>query len=291
MLAPARLRLGWLLALALLCFAVQAELAVPALSARVTDLAGALGEPERAALEQRLAEFEQTRGAQVAVLVVPSTEGEAIEQYALRVAEAWRLGRAGVDDGALLLVAIEDRRIRIEVGYGLEGALTDAAANRIIDEFIVPQMRAGDYAAGVRVGVERMLDVIAGEPLPPPADPGTEAADNPYLFALFAAFFFAVFFGGRGRRRKGRALLGSGTAGLATLALTGVLAAAGVAALAALAIGVLLAQMGPPGGWASHGRHGGFPGGWYSGGGGGGFGGGFGGGGGGFGGGGASGGW
>jgi uncharacterized protein len=105
----------------------------------------------------------------VAVLLVPSTAPEPIESYAIRVVDAWKLGRAGSDDGALLLVAKDDRRVRIEVGRGLEGALTDLAANRIIDETIVPRFRAGEFARGIDAGVDRILSVIEGEPLPPPA--------------------------------------------------------------------------------------------------------------------------
>jgi uncharacterized protein len=104
----------------------------------------------------------------VAVLIVATTQPEAIEQYAIRVAEAWKLGRAASDDGALLLVAKDDRELRIEVGYGLEGVLTDALSNRIIDEAIVPRFRAGEFAAGIDAGVDRMLAVIDGEELPPP---------------------------------------------------------------------------------------------------------------------------
>ncbi len=281
----------WLLVAGCWCaawVAAAADAAIPTLSARVTDLAGVLGEADRSALEARLAAFERERGAQVAVLVVRSTGDEAIEAYALRVAEQTKLGRRGVDDGALLLVAVDDRRLRIEVGYGLEGVLTDATSNRIIDEYIVPRLRTGDYAGGIRDGVERMLAVIGGEALPPPAPRAGQPVGNPYLIALFLAFFFAAFFRGRGRLRPGRALLGSAASGLLTLGLTGILAAAGVSAVAAVILAAVLGQMGPPGGWASGGRRGGyFPGGWYPGG----RHGGFGGGGGGFGGGGASGHW
>jgi len=111
---------------------------VPALSSPVTDLTGTLTPDQVAALDAKLRAFEQAKGSQIAVLIVATTEPEAIEQYALRVAEAWKLGRKGVDDGALLVVALQDRKVRIEVGYGLEGALPDAIANRIIDEDVVP---------------------------------------------------------------------------------------------------------------------------------------------------------
>jgi uncharacterized protein len=147
---------------------VVAQIAVPELKARVTDLTGTLTAEERAGLEQRLAAFEQRKGSQVAVLVVPTTQPETIEQYGIRVAESWQLGRKGVDDGALLLIAKDDRAMRIEVGYGLEGVLPDAIAKRIIEETITPSFRAGDFHGGINAGVDQLIHVIDGEPLPPP---------------------------------------------------------------------------------------------------------------------------
>ena len=148
--------------------AAQQLAAVPPLQSPVTDLTGTLSPDQKAALEAKLRAFERSKGSQVAVLVVPTTQPEAIEQYAIRVAEAWRLGRENVDDGAILIVALNDRKLRIEVGYGLEGAMPDAIANRIIDEDIVPEFRRGDYYGGIATGVDRMLRVIEGEPLPEP---------------------------------------------------------------------------------------------------------------------------
>ncbi len=145
-----------------------AEPPIPALEARVTDRTGTLPAAARAALEAKLEAFERRKGAQVAVLVVTTTAPETIEQYAIRVASAWKLGRSGTDDGALLLVAKDDRALRIEVGYGLEGALTDLLANRIIDQVIVPRFRAGDFAGGIDAGADAMLRAIDGEPLPAP---------------------------------------------------------------------------------------------------------------------------
>lgn len=281
------MRAAWLLLLAALGVGAQAELAVPPLQGRVMDLAGRLGAEQRAQLEQRLAQFEHERGAQIAVLIVETTEGEPIEGYALRVAEAWKLGRRGVDDGALVVLAIADRRLRIEVGYGLEGVLTDATSNRIIDEIMVPHLRTGDYYAALNAGVERIIAVIGGEALPPPEPAG--AAADAYLLAIFVAGFFAMAFRRGGAMRAARTLVGSGASGLLTFALTGVITAAALAAIASVAIAALLAQAGPPGAWVSHRRFGDRDqGGWRSGGFGGG---GFGGGGGGFGGGGASGRW
>lgn len=146
-----------------------AQAAVPPLTARVTDLTGTLTREQQAGLERMLQEFEARKGSQLAVLMVPSTAPEAIEQYALRVAEQWKIGRKKVDDGAILVVAKDDRALRIEVGYGLEGALNDATANRIIRELIVPRFREGDFYGGINAGLDRMMRVIDGEPLPAPA--------------------------------------------------------------------------------------------------------------------------
>ncbi len=134
------------LLLALLAALAVAQVAVPALGARVTDLTGTLPPDARDALEARLQALEQRKGAQVAVLILPSTQPETIEQFAIRVFDTWKLGRQGVDDGVLLLVAKDDRRVRIEVGRGLEGAIPDVAAHRIIDEYLTPRFRDGDFA-------------------------------------------------------------------------------------------------------------------------------------------------
>jgi uncharacterized protein len=146
----------------------NAEVAVPPLSARVTDLTGTLSGGAVARIEARLADLEAKKGSQIVVLIVPTTQPEEIEQYGIRVAEAWKPGRKGVDDGAILLVAKDDRRVRIEVGQGLEGALPDAIANRIIGETITPHFKQGDYDGGVEAGVAQMISVVNGEPLPQP---------------------------------------------------------------------------------------------------------------------------
>lgn len=172
--------LAWPLSLFLLLAAglAVAELPIPPLTARVTDLTGTLASEQKAALDARLADFEREKGAQIAVLIVASVRPEAIEQYALRVVEAWKLGRQGVDDGALLLIAKEDRRMRIEVGYGLEGALNDATAKRIISETIAPRFKEGEFYGGINAGLEAMLGVVAGEPLPAPEEPARRPANG-----------------------------------------------------------------------------------------------------------------
>ncbi|OZI41968.1 dehydrogenase [Bordetella genomosp. 4] len=147
----------------------NAPAGVPALQARVTDLTGTLDTARRQGLEQRLAALEQRKGAQVAVLIVPTTAPDTIEQFATRVFDAWKLGRKGTDDGVLLIMAKNDRTLRIEVGYGLEGAIPDAMAGRIIREQIVPRLQAGDYAGGIEAGVAAIEKLVDGEALPAPS--------------------------------------------------------------------------------------------------------------------------
>jgi uncharacterized protein len=270
----------------------RAEIAVPPLSSRVTDLTGALDPSARSSLENRLSEFERTHGSQIAVLIVPTTQPEAIEQYSMRVAESWKLGRKGVDDGAILLVAMQDRTMRIEVGYGLEGALNDATSKRIISEIITPEFRRGGFAAGIEAGVDRMIRVIEGEalPTPVPRDTGDAGEGSPPLFllaflALFAASALQPILG-----RLGAALL----VGLGTTLVASFLTALSVAVLVGVLAFALALFVAPGNSWSSRSRYptgGGYYGGGYGGGGFGGRGGGFSGGGGGFGGGGASGRW
>jgi uncharacterized protein len=146
----------------LLCwaFAALADVAVPPLSGRVVDQTGTLSSGDVASLTQAMKNLEARKGSQVAVLIVPTTAPETIEQYSIRAAEAWKIGRKKIDDGALLVVAKDDRKLRIEVGYGLEGALNDVTAKRIIDEVITPKFRNGDFAGGISAGVARIIGVI-----------------------------------------------------------------------------------------------------------------------------------
>ena len=163
---------------------------IPPLASRVTDLTGSLTSAERTSLESQLADFEARKGAQIAVLIVSTTQPEEIEQYSIRVVDAWKLGREEPDDGALLLVAMEDRALRIEVGRGLEGALTDLVANRIIDETITPRFREGDFAGGIAAGVDRMIAVVDGEPLP---EPEQHWDGHQGLGGILPILFFVVF--------------------------------------------------------------------------------------------------
>ena len=190
----------WLVALlALLAVSwltvAQAEVAVPVLKSRVTDLTATLTPAQAADIEQQLLALEQRKGSQLAVLIVPTTQPEAIEQYSLRVVEAWKLGRKGVDDGALLIIAKNDHTLRIEVGYGLEGVIPDAIAKRVIAETIVPYFKQNDYPGGIQAGVNQLVKLIDGEPLPPvkPQPSGT-IGSNP-MGSLFIVVIIAAVVG------------------------------------------------------------------------------------------------
>ncbi len=223
----------------LLCWAgaALALVAVPPLTGRVVDQTGTLSAADIASLTQALQDLETRKGSQIAVLIVPTTDGEAIEQFSLRVAEAWKIGRKKIDDGALLVIAKNDRRLRIEVGYGLEGALTDATTKRIIDEDITPKFKAGDFGGGVAAGVDRMVRIVNGEKLPEPEPPHWQDSQSFDPSALFNPFLIipAIFFGGLLRSLLGR-LLGSVAAG----ALTALIAWFMVGSLiAALVVGMI----------------------------------------------------
>ena len=163
----------------LLCwaFAALADVAVPPLTGRVVDQTGTLSS-DIAALTQTLKDFETRKGSQIAVLIVPTTAPETIEQYSIRVAEAWKIGRKKIDDGAILLIAKDDHKLRIEVGYGLEGALTDVTAQRIIDEVITPKFKSGDFSGGISAGIDRIIRVVDGEPLPVPAPQASHGSNS-----------------------------------------------------------------------------------------------------------------
>jgi uncharacterized protein len=279
------------LGLALGGAAAQAEVPVPPLTARVIDQTGSLSPADVAALEAKLAALEAAKGSQLAVLVLPTTEPDTIEQFGIRVAEAWKLGRKGVDDGAILIVAKGDRKLRIEVGYGLEGALPDAIAKRIVREDIAPRFRSGDYAGGINAGVERMIAVVNGEALPPPkARSGAShgEGDAPPLGIVFVAFMLALGFLGSLRRALGTGLASLGVGSIVGV-IGAVLFASVVLGIAFAVVAAILAAIAWSGGGGRGG--GGYLGGGFGGSGGSFGGGGFSGGGGGFGGGGASGDW
>lgn len=273
--------------------AARAEIAVPPLQTRVTDLTGTLTPQQSAGLESELAAFEQQKGSQIGILILSTTQPETIEQYGIRVGEAWKLGRKGIDDGAVLIVAKDDHRLRIEVGYGLEGALNDATSKRIIDELIVPRFRQGQFYEGIEAGVQSMLKVVSGEPLPPPKPRPQLSEGNGAGVGLILVIFGAYIGSAILRTMFGRplgAVLTAAGVGAAAWYFSGVLLLGLLCAVVGFVVallGGLFGGIGPGGG----GFGGGLGGGWGGGSFGGGSSGGFSGGGGSFGGGGASGSW
>ncbi len=282
--------IGWLI-----CF-LQAPglwaLEVPPLKQRVNDTAGMLSAGTQQQLEDILGRLEQTDSTQIVVLTIPSLDGDVLEEFSIKVADQWKIGRKGLDNGAILLIAKNDRKIRIEVGYGLEGSLTDLMAGRIIGNVIVPQFKAGNFDQGVIDGVQAMIGVVRGEyqALEKAPGGGQKNKDSPFGLGGLIAFLFFISMLGRLRRPMGIAaggILAPLAAGLFfNLSPLWILLSIPIGLLA----GLILSFLGSPlvfGHGHHHHRHSG--GGWS---GGGGFStGGFGGGGGGFGGGGASGGW
>jgi uncharacterized protein len=271
-----RFLLAACLALAGFLGVARAEVAIPPLQGRITDLTGTLNAQQKSELENRIAAFEAKRGSQIAVLMLPTTKPEEIEQYSIRLAEAWKIGRRKVDDGLILVVAKEDRRLRIEVGYGLEGAIPDALAKRVIDDRITPRFKEGDFYGGVRDGVEQLIKLAEGEKLPPPkagaesAQDGMDAVVPLLVVAFIASGIFKAVFG-----RFPGALATGGILGAGAWYLFGMVAAAIFTLIGFVIAYAGLGRGAGAGGWSSGGSRGG----------------GFGGGGGGFGGGGASGRW
>jgi uncharacterized protein len=273
----------------------HAEVAVPPLKARVTDLTGTLSAPQIQSLEGRLAAFERGKGSQIAVLMLPTTAPETIEEYSIRVADAWKIGRARVDDGVILVVAKNDRKLRVEVGRGLEGAIPDAIAKRVVSDVITPHFRSGDFYGGIAAGCDALMKLIEGEGLPAPrsgviVDGVHRPIDFQTIFLLFVALVLtdAIF-----RRLFGRVVgagISGGIVGGIVWLVAGVVAFAVIGALIGFVIALVNGMGGRRGGWVS-GPGGGWSGGGGFGGGGFGGGGGFSGGGGGFSGGGASGSW
>lgn len=205
----------------LFAFCVAAEdVPIPPLTGRIVDLNGTLTVEQKRELEASLEAFEKRKGSQIAVLITGSTFPEPIESFAIRVAEAWKIGRKGVDDGIVVVIARSEQAMRIEVGYGLEGAVPDAVAKRLIEEEFTPKFRESDFYGGLRAGLDRLVRVIDGEPLPPPKKDtghGSDLRSIETYFVLFMAIVIAV--GGLLRALFGRlpaaAIVGLGTGVLA----------------------------------------------------------------------------
>ena len=252
-----------LLTFAALLGAARADVPVPDLKARVTDLTGTLNAQQKSDIESRIAAYEARRGSQIAVLLLPTTKPEEIEQYSIRVADAWKIGRKGADDGLILIVAKDDRRVRIEIGYGLEGAIPDSVARRVIDERITPHFRDGDFYGGVRDGVDQLIKLAEGEKLPPPQASAPQArSESDAVQYIVPAIIFMAVVGGILKAMLGR-FPGSLAAGAGLGLIAWLMFGMGIAALAAL-IGFVLVftntgSIGGGSGWSSGG--GGFSGG------------------------------
>ena len=247
----------------LLCwaFSAWADVAVPPLTGRVVDQTGTLSADDIATLTQTLRGLELRKGSQIAVLIVPTTEPETIEQYSIRVAEAWKIGRKKVDDGALLVVAKNDRKLRIEVGYGLEGALTDVTARRVIDEIITPKFKSGDFAGGISAGVDRIVGVVDGEPLPAPEPQQSFGGSDRFDLMFNPLIIFGIFVGGAILRTVLGRLIGSvaagGAVGVLAWYLIGSLVFSVISALVAFAFTMFAestaSSNGRSGGWSGGG--------------------------------------
>jgi uncharacterized protein len=241
-------RIGFVLLAALLAAPVAAQtwqtgtdglLPIPPLTAHVTDLTQTLSAQEKQALEAKLDDWEARTTNQLAVLLVPTTQPEPIEAYAIRVAEKWQIGRKGKDNGALFLVAKDDKKMRIEVGYGLEGVLTDATSRRIIAESVAPLFREGKFAAGIDAGVDRIISTVAeGKPLPPreASNVNVKPSGRHFDFGtmLLILFIIVPIVGSVLRSIFGRLLgstVGAGIVGTAAWFVAGSLLIAGIAAI------------------------------------------------------------
>jgi uncharacterized protein len=245
--------LGALLSAGLLMLALAASAQslapIPPLTSPVVDITGTLSAGEIAQLQQQALALQQRKGSQLQILIVPTTRPEAIEQYAQRVFDEWALGRKNVDDGVLLLVAKDDREVRIQPGYGLEGAIPDIAAGRIVQEYLVPKFRTGDFAGGIGDASAQLVRLIDGETLPAPMAPLTQSDGDrslPLPIGVFAGFWFAfiVRFLVNGLPRPLRALSLAAVSGAITWLVTHSLLAAGVAAVIGFALGVIAFKIG-----------------------------------------------
>ncbi len=250
-------RHSFMLLLWLVCGVLQAQALapIPALDSPVVDTTGTLDALARQNLEAQARALQQRKGSQLQVLVVPTTQPEDIAQYAVRAFEQWKLGRKGVDDAVLLVVAKDDRRVRIEVGYGLEGAIPDATSMRVIQEYLVPKFRANDYAGGITDASAALVKLIDGEPLPAPmveSRPQGDSGGGDWMFALFAAFIVAQVARGILGRAPSllRGVVGAGAAGAVAWLVSSLLLVGGIGA----AIGFFLGFASAPAGRFAHDR-------------------------------------
>lgn len=252
------------LILAVLMFNVSTAMAadlqaIPPLSSPVTDITNTLSATEQQALAQKLSAFSQEKGSQIAVLIVPTTQPEDIAQYSLRVAETWKIGRDKEDDGVIILLAKNDRKMRIEVGYGLEGAIPDAIAKRIVSDVMAPYFRQGDFAGGLNAAAEQLMALISGEALPAPAK--KQAGASSFFDYLPILMFGAIFSGVVMRALFGKffgSALNGGALGLLVWFLGGALLTVLLVVIAAFIFTLAMgggrgASYGYPGGYGGYG--------------------------------------
>jgi uncharacterized protein len=256
----ARIRLG--LCLLFLCqFATAwAYVEIPKLSTRVTDLTGTLNAGQAQALESKLAAFEVKKGSQIAVLIVPTTQPEDIAEFAIKVVDLWGIGRKGIDDGLILIIAKNDRKIRVEVNYGLEGVIPDAIAKRIGTETIAPYFKNNDYYGGINAGVDQIMGLIESEQLPAPTQTNISQQDEGgFIFLLFGGLFAGSLFSSMFGRVAGGLIAGIGSGFLAYFFLG--------FGIGAILIGIIVFFLtsarsgGGGGGWSNGGGYGGYYGG------------------------------
>ncbi len=245
-----------------------AQAVIPIFDSPVVDTTGTLDAASKRQLEQQALDLQQRKGSQLQILMVPTTAPESIEPYAVRAFEQFKLGRKGVDDGVLVVVAKDDHKVRIEVGYGLEGAIPDIAAGRVIQEYLAPKFRQGDYAGGITDATSQIVKLIDGEPLPEPVashPTGPDSGGN-WLFALFAALLVGQIARGFFSRMPAgvRALFGGGASGAIAWLLSSALLVGGIGAVIGFLIGV---SSGGGGRYAGNRGWGGFGGGGFGGGG------------------------
>lgn len=262
---------GFALALGAPGLHAQDVLAVPTLSSHVIDTTATLSTTQQQALDNKLIAFEASSGAQLVVLMVPTTAPEDIASYANRVGNAWKIGRKDVGDGLILLIAKDDRKLRIEVAKTLEGAIPDLMAKRVIDQAIAPRLKENDFAGGVDAGLEQLMGLVRGEALPAPAAVRSKPQAGFQWMDLAVFLFFAVAVGGSMARRvlgnKLGSLMTGGIAGGLVMFVTSSITLAGLAAIAALVLTLLssLNKYNPNRHSASWGSSGGSGGGWGSG--------------------------
>jgi uncharacterized protein len=246
-------RYGFGVFLLLFYTTVWAQVEIPDLTHRVTDLTATLSDQQATALENRLAAFEAKKGSQIAVLIIPTTQPEDIAQFGIRVAEAWKIGRKNVDDGVILIVAKEDRKLRLEVGYGLEGAIPDAIAKRVIAETITPFFKKGDFAGGIEAGITQLMQLIEGETLPAPHNaPSAQMDDGAFMFILFGGLIAGFILSAMIGRVMGGMLAGLGSGAVVTLFFGLSFAALLIGLMVFFIVGVRQSG-GGSGGWSSGG--------------------------------------